>query len=86
MTVNGGAAQTIVFDPLPDLPVRGASYRLTAFSTSGLPVSYSVTGPASISGTQLTVTGTGTVTVTASQAGNGSYTAATSVQQSFTAQ
>ena len=86
MTITGSAPQTIVFDPLPDLPVRAASYRLTAFSTSGLPVSYLVTGPASISGSQLTVTGTGTVTVTASQAGNGSYTAATSVQQSFTAQ
>jgi len=86
LTVTGSAPQMIDFDPLPNFPVRVASYRLTAMANSGLPVSYTVTGPASVSGAQLTVTGTGTVTVTASQAGNGTYTAATSVSQSFAAQ
>jgi hypothetical protein len=47
-------------------------------------VSYAVTGPATLSGSTLTITGVGPVTVTASQAGNSSYLAATPVQQSFT--
>ena len=86
LTVTGGAAQSIDFDPLPNLPVRAASYRLTAFASSGLPVSYTVSGPASLSGAQLTVTGAGAVTVTASQVGNGSFAAAATVKRSFTAQ
>jgi hypothetical protein len=47
-------------------------------------VSYTVTGPATVSGSTLTITGAGTVTVTASQTGNTNYAAATPVSQSFT--
>jgi hypothetical protein len=88
LTVNGGAAQMISFAPLPNFPM-GGSYELTASASSGLAVSYTATGPAMVSGTNgslLTVTGPGMVTVTAANAGNGNYAAATSVQQSFTAQ
>jgi polygalacturonase len=85
LTVNGGAPQQIVFSPLPNF-THGASYQLTAFSTSGLPVTYTVSGPATISGTTLTVTGTGAVTVTAANPGNTNYAAAPGTQQSFTAQ
>jgi hypothetical protein len=46
-------------------------------------VSYSVTGPASLSGSTLTITGAGTVTVTASQAGNTNYAAAVPVTQTI---
>jgi hypothetical protein len=57
---------------------------MKATVSSGLPVTYTVTGPAAVSGSTLTVTGAGTVNVTANQVGNGTYTAATSVSQSFT--
>jgi hypothetical protein len=86
LTVNGGAPQNIVFYALPNL-VHGASYQLSAMTTSGLPVLYTVSGSgASISGSTLTVPSAGNITVTASSSSNGNYAAATSVQQSFTAQ
>jgi subtilase family serine protease len=80
------ASQTITFGPLPNVtyPNPPNTVNLTATASSGLPVSYTVSGPATVSGSTLTVTGTGTITVTASQSGNGSYSAATPVQQSFT--
>jgi hypothetical protein len=43
-----------------------------------------VTGPASLSGSSLTITGVGPITVTASQTGNTDYAGATSVSRSFT--
>lgn len=61
-----------------------APFALAAVASSGLPVSYTVSGPATLSGSTLTVTGVGTVTVTASQAGNANYSAAASVTQSLT--
>jgi polygalacturonase len=85
-TINGGAPQSVVFYPLANF-VHGSSYQLSAMTTSGLPVTYAVSGSgASISGSTLTVPSAGSVTVTASQAGNGNYAAASSAQQSFTAQ
>ena len=57
---------------------------LGATASSGLPVSYAVTGPAAVSGSTLTITGAASVTVTASQADNADYAAATSVSQAFT--
>ncbi len=85
MTINP-ASQTITFGGLPATATYGSAgpYTLNATASSGLPVSYSVTGPASISGSTLTITGAGTVLVTAAQAGNGNYTAATSVSQTIT--
>lgn len=87
-TISGGAPQSIIFPPLPNF-AHGASYQLTARSTSGLPVIYSVTaGSASVTGTTLTVSGTGLVTVQASQSTDptGDYATATPVSRSFTAQ
>lgn len=88
-TVSGGAPQSIIFAPLPNF-THGSSYQLTARTTSGLPVTYSVTaGSASISGgSTLIVTGTGLVTVQASQSTDptGDYATATPVSRSFTAQ
>ena len=43
-----------------------------------------VFGPETVSGANLTITGAGVITVRASQAGNGNYTAAANVDQSFT--
>lgn len=85
LTVNGNAVQTIIFPPIPSL-VHGTSFQLAAQATSGLPVTFSVTGAATISGNTLTVTGTGSVTVTAAQPGNGNFAAASSVSRTFTAQ
>jgi hypothetical protein len=76
--------QIITFYPLPNL-THGTSFPLSARSSSGLPVSYSVTG-GSITNNILTVGAAGPVSVTALQAGNGNYTAATSIVRSFTAQ
>jgi hypothetical protein len=88
--ILGGSPQSIIFLPLPDF-AHGGSYQLTARTTSGLPVSYSVTAGnsiASVSGSTLTVTGTGTVTVQANQSTDPTrdYAAAVPVSRSFTAQ
>jgi len=85
-SINVSAAtQTITFTGLPATATYGAAgpYTLNGTASSGLAVSYGVTGPASISGSTLTITGTGLVTVTASQAGSGNYSPATSVSQSI---
>ena len=80
------ASQTITFYPLPTLS-HGSTFPLTARASSGLAVSYSVTGGIITNNLILTVTaGSGSlVTVTASQSGNSNYSAATSVVRSFTA-
>src|SRR4029077_9780031 len=65
--------------------VGAAPFTVSATASSGLPVSFSiVSGPATIAGSTVTVTGAGTVTVGASQGGNANYAAATPVEQSFT--
>jgi hypothetical protein len=65
--------------------VYGTPVTLSATSTSGLAVSYSiVSGPGSINGTTLTPSGVGTITVSASQAGNSNYSAATPVSRTVT--
>lgn len=85
LTVMGGAAQTIFFLPLANF-TPGAAVPVIAQATSGLPVTLTVTsGPASLSGNMLTVTGSGAVTITASQPGNSDFAAASSVSQTFTA-
>jgi len=84
LTVNSGAAQTITFSTIPNLPLVVGKITLTAHSTSGLPITYSVAGPATVSGSVVTLTGTGLVTVTASQPGNATFAPATSVVRSFT--
>ncbi|MEI9977124.1 MAG: hypothetical protein WDO73_36780 [Ignavibacteriota bacterium] len=80
------ATQTIAFTGLPANATYGSAgpYTLNGTASSGLPVSYSVTGPATLSGATLTITGIGTVTVTASQAGNANYAAANPVAQTIT--
>jgi hypothetical protein len=85
------APQTILFRPLPNFP-HGASYQLTARTTSGLPVAYTITSGetyATVSGKTLTVSGTGgTVTVQASTPVDptGNYASATPVSSTFTPQ
>ena len=53
-------------------------------ASSGLPVTVSVlSGPATLSGTSLTLTGAGTVVLAADQSGNANYNAAAEVTTSF---
>ena len=85
LTVTGGAAQTIVFGTIPNLP-SGTVAPLFGRSTSGLALTYTVTGPATVSGSTITVTGPGSITVTGAQSGNATFAAATPVSRSFTAQ
>jgi hypothetical protein len=80
------SSQTITF-PNPGTQLAGTtSLNLTATSTSGLPVTYTViSGAASVSGSVLTITGSGPITVEADQAaGIGTwYDAAAPVQDTF---
>ncbi|MDR3733991.1 MAG: MBG domain-containing protein [Acidobacteriaceae bacterium] len=79
------ASQTITFAAPPTHTYGEAAFTISATSDSGLPVSFSiVSGPATVSGSTLTLTGAGQVTVQASQAGNTNYLAATPVQRTFT--
>ena len=78
-------AQVITF-AAPASPVTyGVSpIALSASSSSGLAVTFSVvSGPGTISGSTLTITGPGTVVVAANQAGNADYAAATQVTKSI---
>jgi len=78
------ASQQIIFAALPDKVFSNAPLYLSASATSGLPVSFEVTsGPAEISGHELTLTGTGLVTIAASQSGSDVFRAAPTVTRSF---
>ena len=79
------ASQAITFPSLAATVTYGVGpITLGATSNSGLAVAYTVTGPATLNGNSLLINGVGAVNVTAVQAGNGNYTAATPVSQSFT--
>jgi hypothetical protein len=78
--------QTISFAPLPDRKVGDAAFSVGGSATSGLPVSFAVSGPAMLQGGSIVVLSglAGTVTVTARQGGDGDYLPAPSVAQTFT--
>jgi hypothetical protein len=80
------ANQTITF-PNPGPHTYGSGpITLAATSDSGLPITYSVSGPCALvnGGPQVAFTGAGTCTVTASQPGNPNFNPAAPVLQSFT--
>jgi len=78
-------AQTIEFAGLGNQAFTTAPLSLVATATSGEPVSFSVvSGPAFVSGNQLTLTAPGLVTIQATQAGNATYLPAPTVERSFT--
>lgn len=84
-TVQVAVTQTITFPAIAAHVYGDAPFALGATSSSGLTVSYTVaSGPATVSGSTLTITGAGDVTIRASQPGNGSYAAAPSIDRSFT--
>ena len=76
-------AQTITFTPPASSVTYGAGpISLSATATSNLPVTFSVvSGPGTISGSQLSITGAGTIVIAANQAGNTDYSAASQVTQ-----
>lgn len=82
--VVGRGNQTITFAAPSNPVVSPNAIALSAVASSGLAVTLSVTGPASLFGSNLTLTGVGNVTVRAAQAGNANYNAATTVERSFT--
>jgi hypothetical protein len=85
--------QTIAFNPLAAKKLGDADFELTATASSGLPVSYTASGPCTVSGATVHVTGIGSCTITAKQAGLDEYDIAATapkpwypaqdVQQSF---
>jgi hypothetical protein len=79
------ASQTITFTQPPSHVTYGvAPISLSAKSTSGLPITFTVVaGHAKISGSTLTITSAGTLTIAANQAGNKSYLAATAVKRTI---
>ena len=81
---NQKLAQTIAFDPISNHTYGDPDIALHATATSGLQVTFTIlSGPASVSGSDLTMTGAGTVIVQANQSGNDSYLAANPVAHSF---
>ncbi len=82
-TVAAGS-QTITFaTPASPITYGAAPVSLSASASSSLAVTFSVlSGPASVSGSTLTITGAGTVMVAVDQAGNQNYAAATEVTHS----
>ena len=85
LSVTGNTTQTISFGALLNTTYGATPITLSASASSGLPITYTVTGPATINGSTLTITGAGSVSVTANQYGNNTYAAATPVTQSFSA-
>ena len=83
-------AQTILFAALPNLPFGSAPFTVSATASSGLPVSFgslttSICTTTGTNGTTVTLvpSALGQCTIQASQAGNSTYAAAPSVNQSF---
>lgn len=78
-------SQTITFNAPATFYAGQSPPVLEAHASSGLPVTLSVvSGPATLSGSTLTLTGTGTVKVQATQPGGGQYKAAVPVTRSIT--
>lgn len=79
------AAQTINFVAPGNQTLGGAPVALTATASSGLPVDFTSTTPATctVSGSAVTLVAAGGCSVTAQQPGNANYLAAASVASSF---
>jgi YVTN family beta-propeller protein len=78
-------AQTITFGSLANKTYGDAPFTVSASASSALPVSFAsdTPGACAVAGSTVTITAVGTCTIDASQAGNGSYLAASDVTQSF---
>jgi hypothetical protein len=83
LSVARPKAQSITFAPLPARTYGDPDFTVSATASSGLLVAFAGSGGCTVTGAMVHLTGAGSCTVTASQAGNGSYTAAPSVAQTF---
>lgn len=80
-------AQTITFGTISPKYLTDAPFILNATASSRLPVSFNVkSGPATISGNIVTLTGVGTAVIEASQVGNDVYNAAVVITRSIVVQ
>jgi uncharacterized protein (TIGR03437 family) len=83
LTVAQGI-QAITFPTVPNHRYGDPPFAVPVSSSSGLPVTLTViSGPATIAGNVLTLTGPGLVTLQASQSGDANYLAAPNVEQQF---
>jgi hypothetical protein len=77
-------AQTITFSAVPHHTFGDPPFTLNLTASSALPVSLEVvSGPATVSGSTVTMTAAGTVTLRATQAGNANFAAANPVTRTF---
>lgn len=84
-TILTRLAQSITFPAIPNKTFGDSAFKLTATTTSSLPVVYSIlSGPATLHGDTLIIIGAGSITVYASQAGDSTYLPASTVYKSFT--
>ena len=85
LTIAVGASQSITFNPPTTATYGDPAITLSGTATSGLPVTFTlVSGPATLTGNTLTITGPGTITVRATQGGDSTYSAASDVQKTIT--
>ncbi len=76
--------QTITFATIPNKTYGDAPFALNATASSSLPITFVVvSGPITLAGTTVTLTGAGSVTIRAEQAGDPGYNPAPAVTQSF---
>jgi hypothetical protein len=80
------AAQTIAFSALPDKVIGDPPFVVTATASSGLAVTFGVSGDCTIAGDTITLIKAGSCTVTAQQAGDDNYLPALDVTHVFTIQ
>ncbi len=77
--------QIITFNLASPIRFPVGTISLSATASSGLPVTFSIlSGPATLAGNVLTITGAGTVVVAANQTGNATYESAPQVTASLT--
>ena len=76
--------QNMRFSPLSSIPfVQGGTFRLSATTTSALPIAYSSSNPRviSISGSTATIVGRGVATIRATQSGDSNWAPATPISR-----
>ncbi len=78
---QGTTPQQINLLPIADQHYGVAPFQVIALASSYLPVTLTATGPVTLNGRWLTVTGVGTVTLSAHQAGNKVYASADAEEQ-----
>lgn len=82
--VVGNEPQTITFEEIPSHNVWDPSFEVKVRSSSSLPVTITVkSGPATVSGSTVTIYESGTVQLEASQPGDSTYQAAKPVDRTF---